>query len=203
MNYNSFSGIPLKDGEKIVNEAKLSKWALLVSWLSIPMVFVVYFLFVRLPIMIKNAIKNAAVDAVEEGLGLGEVSDTIEEAKSGLLSAIFGEIEIPTFVYVLIAIPVVLLILAWLGWCLFMTYRHFQCKLAITDFRVIGKVKDDEMNAPLSDLKNVYIEKSIWGRLFNYGALVIQTRTKTLTFNDIHNPIEIRNILMSYVDNMY
>jgi hypothetical protein len=200
VNNNTFAGINLKDGEKIVNEARLSKWSLLVSWLSIPMVFLVYFLFFRLPVLIKNAIKNAIVDGIEDGLGLDGASDAISDASSGFFSEILE--NIPGFVYVLIAIPIVLLVLAWLGWCLYMTHRHFQCSLAVTDFRVIGKVKDDELNAPLSDVKNVYIEKSIWGRLFNYGALVIQTRTKTLTFKDIDNPIEIRNILMSNVENM-
>ena len=84
----------------------------------------------------------------------------------------------------------VCVVLAWLVWCLLMTYRHFQYKFVMTNQRVLGVAKGELLEASLNEVKNANIEQSIWGKLFRYGAVTVQTAKGTLTFYNIQNPQE-------------
>lgn len=102
---------------------------------------------------------------------------------------------------VVVSIPIVILVIVWFFLCLTMTYRHFRYHLAITDSRVIGKAGAEELNSPLDELVNVFIERSFWGKLLNYGAVTVQTKKKTLTFYNIESPKAFYDKIMSYAEN--
>ena len=93
------------------------------------------------------------------------------------------------------------LVLAWLALCLILTKRYFSNSPAITNFRVIGKVGDETFESPLDEVKNVFIEQSIWGKLLNFGAIVVSTKQKSLTFKDIDGPERIYSELLSHAEN--
>lgn len=93
------------------------------------------------------------------------------------------------------------LVLAWLALCLILTKRYFSNSLAITNFRVIGKVGDETLESPLDEVKNVFIEQSIWGKLLDFGAIVVSTKQKSLTFKDIDDPERIYSELLSHAEN--
>lgn len=189
MTYKNFHGIYLKSDEHIVHEARLSMASLIVTWLSIPGVFLIFFMLTYVPHFIRNAlfntVKNAAMD--ELGIPTKETTEHVFDAISGAF-------------LVTLCIPIILLVLAWLGWCLFMTRRHFRSSLAITDFRVIGRSNDEELDSPLGEVVNVFLEQSLWGRLFNYGNLTVYTKKSSLVFYDIGEPQNIRYLLMKNIE---
>ena len=109
---------------------------------------------------------------------------------------------IPGFVKFLIIFPLILLFLAWLGLNLVLTWKHFRYALAITDSRVIGFAGSKEMDVPYDHLVNCFVEQSLWGKLFGYGSVVIQTKRQTLTFQNRKNPKAIQTRIMNILDSL-
>ncbi len=124
-----------------------------------------------------------------------------------ILSAIAGGIVgMIAGVYLLI-IGIALFVVAFL--------RYKNIVLSITNKRIIGKngvlsVKATE--APLKKIQSVSINQTAFGRLLNYGTIIIDTAACTakfsspLTFHYVKNPKEIQNCifnqLFQYDENM-
>ena len=198
MEFNDFHGIYLKKDEKVVMEAKPAKLALIVTWLSIPGVFFILFLIIYLPQLLRMAFSKAAKAAAMEALGVSSMEQV--NVGSYVWDLIWG--NIPTFLIVLICIPIVILVLVWFVWCLVMTYRHLSYCLAITDIRVIGKARGTEMTSPLNEVVNVFMERSLWAKIFGYGSIVVHTKSHgAQTFHNIANPKEVFHVLMNYASN--
>lgn len=187
-----FKGIILKKGEIIEREAKTTIPGLIFTWVSIPGGFFLYWLIVYFPVWVKSTVSSAFKQEMMEAMGLES------SHKISLTDYIFRNIEIPEFLVFLIKIPFVMLIIAWLIWCLVMTSRHFKYSLAVTNFRVIGKAGSEMLDSPLNEIKNVFVEQSIWGKLLKYGSVVVSTKSKSVTFKNIHDPYELYRLLMSY-----
>lgn len=188
--------VELQQDEKIVIESRPSKPALIITWCAIPGVFFVFFAFTILPKLIKTAFSKTARAIAMEAVGVTSPEEF--NLVGYVFDSVFG--NIPSFLLVLICVPLVILVLAWLGMCLVMTYRHFQYYLAVTDHRVVGKAMGEELSAPFNEIVNVFIERSIWGKLLNYGAIVVHTKKKTLTFKNIRDPKKLYGLLMSYAE---
>ena len=109
--------------------------------------------------------------------------------------------NVPGFIKGFLGFIVFLLVAAWLGWCLVMTWRHMRNSLAITNFRVIGKAGDETLDSPLSEVKNVFIEQSLWGKIMGFGSIVVSTKSKSLTFRNIDNPTRVYKLLMDQAEN--
>lgn len=189
---NSYIEQNLKIHEKVVIESQPSKTGLLITWLSIPGAMLIIFLFTYLPQILSFAFNAALRSQVFEELG-------IDNPMSYAFNQIFG--FLPPFIFGLIVFILIMLVSAWLIYCLVLTYRHFSYALAVTDSRVIGKAGREELDSPLKEVVNVFVEQSLWGKLGNYGSVVVSTKRKSLTFRGIHNPYAIHKLLMSYASN--
>ena len=196
MNYKNYQGIYLKSDENVVHEARFSTASLIITWLAIPGVLFIFFMITYVPYLIRSRILRAFKDAAMEEMG---VTAGESEGLFDLIGGMFG--AIPSFLLVLLCIPILLLVLAWLGWCLVMTGRHAHSSLAITDFRVIGRSKGEEMDSPLSKIVNVFLEQSLWGKLFNYGNLTVHTQKLSVTFYHVDDPQAVRYLLMKDIEN--
>ena len=144
---------------------KPSSLALVITWLAIPAFYLIPFLFTYVPRLIRMAFSRAARAAVMESVGASTMKEV--DLSSYLFEQIFG--KIPTFVFVLIGIPLGLLALAWLGFCLVMTWRHFRYSIAVTDIRVIGRANGELMDSPLTEVVDVFcgaflVGKTAWLR---------------------------------------
>jgi len=172
--YRDFYGIYLKADEEIVMRSGTSLTALVITWVSIPALLAIIYV----PAIITNIVRSL------------------------FFNAAFGDLfgGIPTAVKVIVSIPIVILAIIWFFLCLTLTYRHFNYHLAITDSRVIGKAGAEELNSPLNEIVNVFIERSIWGKLLNYGAVTVQTKKKTLTFYNVESPEVYYDKIMSYAE---
>ncbi len=188
-----FQGIRLEEHESIREAVSLSKAGLVVAWASIPSVLLVMFLLVYVPHMIRMAFSRAVKDAIMDQVGVDL------NGSNGLSDLIFG--NIPPVLIVLLCIPLVLLVAVWFGLCMYKTSRYFNYSLALTDLRIIGKAGQEELNAPLDEIVNVFVERSLCGKLFNYGNIVVATKRKSLTFKNVHNPKRMHGMIMSYAEN--
>lgn len=192
MQNKKLSGFLQKKDEEIKLSAKLSVKALIFTWISIPGGIIIVFVLVYLPTMIRTLVSSLFKNTVMEALGIGS------HEKIDIMQYMFG--SIPDIVLFLLMIPFVLLILVWFVWCLMMTERFKNNSLAITNFRVIGKAGNEILDSPLNEVNNVFIEQSMWGKLLNFGSIVVSTKCKSLTFKNIDNPKMIYNELLSIAE---
>lgn len=172
----------LLPGDKIIKQAAISKKALCVTWFSIPGVFLIYYLVVYLPALISLYAKGEIKKAIKEAAGLGKtisISDLI-------VDEIFS--FIPDEVFAIMRFCIGLLIFAWLCWALFQTYRHFQFALAYTETDLLGISKGESLRIPLQSVNNIYVETSLWGKLFGYGALTISSSKGSISVKNIAKP---------------
>lgn len=183
--------IVLKKGEQLEYEAKISKKALLVTWLAIPAFIYIPSTIAYIPTFIKYLITNKIKDVV-----LGNVNIPTFPSIWNLLPD-----EIGIFIRVLITIPLVIIFLAWFIFCLVQTKHHFQNSLFVTNYRVIGESRQGKIDEELSNLNNVHIEQPLIGKIFNYGSIVINGKKNSLTIKNIDNPQKVHKMLMSYIEN--
>lgn len=189
-----FAGVHLREGEKVVAVSKTTKIGLILTWMSIPGFYFVLWLITYVPVAVKTAVSASFRQTIMQELGVSDWGQV------NLFAYVFGQIhiEIPRFIFVLLGVSAGMLILIWLACCLVMTWRHFRYNLAITDLRVIGRAQGEILDSPLNEIVNVYIERSIWGRLLGYSAITVQTKRKSLTVKNIKDPKSIFDLLMSY-----
>ena len=192
----NYHGITLMENESIEMQSHPSKLGLWVAWLSVPSIGLVLFLTVYLPNLLRLWFSKAVREAVLSEVG----ADTLSELN--VSSYIMGEItgSLPKVVVVLVSIPIVLLCLAWLVVCVWMTKRHFGYELAITNLRVIGKARNETFASPTAEIKNVFIEQSLWGKIFKYATITVQSRKGTKSFYNIANPDKMYKRLKEYAE---
>ena len=182
----------LRPDEFVVKKTESSRLGLIMTWLCGPVCLITLFLITYLPPLFGMLVSSAAKQAAAEALGLSDGSEV--NVASYVFEQVFG--AIPGFAWVLIAIPLVGVMVAWLIWCLVMTYRHFQYKFVMTNQRVLGVARGELLEATLKEVKNANIGQSIWGKLFHYGEITVQTAKGSLTFYGIHNPQETYKLVL-------
>jgi hypothetical protein len=170
--------------ENIIERTKPSVKAVLVTWLSVPIAIITLFLTVTLPPIIEIYRNAEKAVSVMEMLGVTELS------LNDILQWVWNEAVswIPTFVIVFLIILFSLLVLAWVIFSLGATISFWGNELAFTDSRVIGKAKDTTLDAALNDINNIFLSQSIWGKLFGYGNLTLQTTKGSLSVKNIIQP---------------
>ena len=95
----------------------------------------------------------------------------------------------------LLLIPVIKAIVA--------TIRFYHIELAITDKRIIGKVgvfNTKSLDAPLNKVQNASVSQPLFGKIFNYGTVKINTAAGTFDFDAIKNPESFKGRLMAQID---
>lgn len=192
----SYHGIALMENESIEMQSTPSKLSLWVAWLSVPSIGLVLFLTVYLPNLLRLWFSKAVREAVLSEVGVDKLGEM--DVSSYIMGEITG--SLPKVVVVLVSIPIVLLCLAWLVVCLWMTKRHFGYELAITNLRVIGKARNETFASPTAEIKNVFIEQSLWGKIFNYATITVQSRKGTKSFYNISSPNKMYKRLKEYAE---
>lgn len=83
------------------------------------------------------------------------------------------------------------------------TVQWANIELAITSRRVIGKfgvVNSKAMDAPLDKVQNCSASSGLWGKIFGYGTVVIDTAAGKYTFSGVKHPDEFKKALMAQID---
>lgn len=83
----------------------------------------------------------------------------------------------------------------------FIIYR--TTKLTLTDKHIIGKVglvNTEELDSPISKITGVKVEQGLFGKIFNYGTIVVTTASNAFRFAAITNPNQFKSTLSSKLD---
>lgn len=182
--------------ETVVAEMGVSKRAILVEWLAIPTVFLVFFLTVFLPVIIKTLAVDTAKAAFAAAIGVEEV--TFSDVTANFLQALIP--AVPHGVAVLLQVMLWLLLISWLGFTVVRTYLHFGYEILLTDTRVRAKARDEIFDCKWSEIKNVFVEQSLWGKLLHYGNVTLQGPRGAVTVKHVADPDTVRVKFKTYTD---
>ncbi len=129
---------------------------------------------------------------VENNLGKNEV--LVKKATLNPLSLVMSWVFGILFFWLLF-IPLIRAISA--------TIRYCNIELAITNKRIIGKVgflDSSAMDAPLNKIQNVSVQSPLWGKVFNYGTIRIDTAAGSYTFDSIKKADAFKGVIMAQID---
>ncbi len=176
----------LRPGEEILIRAQRSRFAVIITWLSLPIFLLLVVCTTYLPAVIgmltkAEARKNAAelLNVDSDSIGFG---DALEAAWEQILS------NVPTFVWVLIAFPFVMLVLAWIGYSAFTTLNLRRNELVQTNVRYIARTKSKLLFFTAEEVRNAVVEQSVWGKWFGFGNINISTNSGAITVHYICDP---------------
>lgn len=80
-------------------------------------------------------------------------------------------------------------------------YWDWSCDIwVVTNFRVIdetGLINHYAKESPLEKINNVSYDQTIWGRIFNYGHVTIQTAAEigSTEYKDVHGPKTLKDTI--------
>ena len=80
-------------------------------------------------------------------------------------------------------------------------YWAWSCNIwAVTSFRVIdetGLINHYAKESPLEKINNVSYDQNIWGRIFNYGHVTIQSAAEigSTEYKDVHGPKRLKDTI--------
>lgn len=157
--------IQLKEGEHLLGSAKISRAAIAALWLSVPC-FLVVGLWGFVPATV-SILRLAAF--IDENL-----FSVLEKAIAGIVIA---------------------LSLVWAAVAAVLTKKNVCYSLVYTDFRVVATFRNTLFEANISEIKNVFAEQSLWGKIFRYGALTVQAEKGSITVKNVCDPMTIQKQL--------
>lgn len=106
----------------------------------------------------------------------------------------FFDKEIANLIFWIVATP---LIIAWFGFSCVSTYLNTQDAVVYTNQRIICSTRTKTLESPLGEIKNIFVERSLFGRLFKYGTITVQTEKGSLTVKNLSDPETIRREVIS------
>lgn len=170
----------LRADERVVKQAKISKKALLVTWASIPCVFLAFFLVVYLPSFISMYVKGEIREFLAEAVQL-------ETENASAFGFVWSELFsfIPDFLLGFFGFMIGLLVAAWLCWALYMTVRHFRYALAFTAYDLVGVAGKQTLRVPLRKINNIHLERSLWGKIFGYATITVVSSKGSISVKNV------------------
>lgn len=175
--------------ETQVKSLKTSKTAILVDWLALPALFLVLFLTVIVPVAVKTYASYELKTIIMEETGLEELGlgDLLSHPLRTLFPGISGMVR-----GLLIAITVILSAI-WFIFCCIRTKLNTGYELILTDKRILAFAHGEMFSDDWQNIKNVYVECSLWGKLLKYGTVTVNAVGRTVTVRHIASPETVRN----------
>ena len=168
--------------DRVIKKATISKKALIITWLSIPGVFVLFFLFTYLPQLIVFLIKGGVKKLITDQIYVdGKRPSAMEFVWDKMFSFI------PPVLLGIACFFLGLLLFVWFCWALYMTHRHFQYGLVFTETEVIGMARKQTLRVSLKNVNNIYLERSLWGRLLGYATITVASSRGSISVKNVAN----------------
>lgn len=175
--------------ESIIKRFKTSKAAILVDWLSLPCLFIILFLTVIIPVAVKTYASAELKELICEQAGLEELG--LGDLMTDPLRTLFPEIS-GILKGVLIAV-ISVLFLIWFVFCCIRTKLNTGYELILTDKRILASMKGEIFSESWQNIKNVYVERSLVGRMLKFGTVTVNATGRTATVRHIVTPMAVRN----------
>lgn len=167
--------------ENNLTKAKISVSALVIAWVSIPAFIIVPYLAIIIPNYIRMHVSGEIADMITESLSNGIEMSAFDVVKQEL----FGEVN--PILSGIIGVVIGTLIFAWLCWATVYTLLHFNYSLSYSDSEVFAKAGRKKITIPFKKMTNIYVEQSLWGKLFRYGSIVITSSIGSVTVKSVAN----------------
>jgi len=194
-------GLRVAPDERIEYEAKISRAAIIAIWAVIPAFLLAIFLVAYLPVLIKYALNAEAKRLLLETLGIDGLD--FGAVRNAIYIELFG--FLPVGVVKVIggfgAGLIALLITAWAVWAGVYSYMNTRYALIITDRRILAKAKEQVLDTEFAPVLNIIAAQSLFGKLFGYGELNIQTKTNAITVCNIAEVNRVRELLWTKINN--
>ena len=81
--------------------------------------------------------------------------------------------------------------------------RYVTTKLEITNRRIKGKIgliNTNELDSPLTKLNSVQVKQGLFGKMFNYGTIIITTSSSAFEFDYVTKPNEFKTIINNQIE---
>ena len=81
--------------------------------------------------------------------------------------------------------------------------KYFTTHLEVTNRRVKGKtglINTNELDCPLNHINSVQVKQNLFGKMFNYGNIIISTASTVLDFSYISKPNELKTIINNQIE---
>lgn len=82
-------------------------------------------------------------------------------------------------------------------------FAYFTTELAVTNKNVIGRVgfiSKKVMSSPLNKVQNVSVSKRLFGSIFGYGKVKIDTAAGSYSFKYIKKPEEFKKVVFDQME---
>lgn len=190
----------LKPGEEIVSDAKISKAAIILLWVSVPAFLLVFCVIVYLPQIIAIQVNAELRRTIMEAMGVEYLSfgNLLSAAKDQAFSSVFADLA--GVVSGIVTFFVILLIIVWFIWACIYTRMNVRYSLTLTNQRVIATVKGESFEAEYKDIYNVCVLRSIWGKLFGFGEISVQAEKGAMTVKNIASAEQLQKAILDRVD---
>lgn len=79
----------------------------------------------------------------------------------------------------------------------------FINELAVTNKNVVGKtgfIRKKTMSSPLDKVQNVSVSKGLFGSIFGYGKVKIDTTSGTYSFGAVKKPDQFKNAVLNQIE---
>lgn len=93
-------------------------------------------------------------------------------------------------------IPLIILTLFFIFPIIFIFINLYSTELALTNKRVIAKkgyIRKESIELPFKRIDSIMVQQGAFGRIFNYGTVIINGSSISMPMKFISNPIEFRN----------
>lgn len=100
-----------------------------------------------------------------------------------------------------VAAALIVLALAWAAVAAALTKRNICYSLVFTNLRVVATSHKMQFEARIPELKNVFAEQSLLGKIFRYGALTVQAETGAITVKNVCDPASVQKQLFDLMEN--
>lgn len=190
----------MKPGEEIVSQAKISKAAIVLLWVSVPAFLLVFCVIVYLPQIIAIQVNAELRRSIMEAMGVEYLSfgDLLTAAKNQAFSSVFADLA--GIVSGIVTFFVILLLIVWFIWACIYTRMNVRYSLTVTNLRVIATAKDERFEAEYKDIYNVCILRSLWGKLFGFGEVSVQAEKGAITVKNVARAEELRKAILDRTD---
>lgn len=82
-------------------------------------------------------------------------------------------------------------------------FRDINVDLMITTRRISGKtglINTNQLDAPLDKISGIQVQQGLFGKIFNYGTIIITTASSMFYFKHINNPDLFRTKLNDQIE---
>ncbi len=83
------------------------------------------------------------------------------------------------------------------------TITYLNTELSVTDKRVIGKagfINSASLDAPLNKIQNVTVSSGLFGKIFNYGDIEVQTAGDAIAFYGVKDADKFKKFIMNQIE---